>query len=98
MRKKIIIYVLAMLPLFAMGQKKFEPQLKVSYELGVDKYKNKSFGGELMAGYRISRDFRLGVGLGIYWCKHLYEEAHYNSTIKYFIKVSQVNDYSSRCV
>ena len=82
--KRIILYVLAFIPMFVVAQTGFEPQIKVSYELGIDNDKNQSFGGEFLAGYRISEDFRLGVGAGIYWCKHLYESAHYNSVIHYY--------------
>lgn len=63
------------------AQKGFEPQLKVSYEMGIDDDKNQSFGGELVAGYLLSEDFRIGVGAGIYWCKHLYEKGHYDRWI-----------------
>ena len=82
--KKILVIALIFMPMLAKAQTGFEPQLKVSYELGLDEDKNQSFGGEFVAGYRLSDDFRLGLGVGIYWCKHLYENAHYNSLINRF--------------
>ena len=72
---KKIVLLLAFLPVYVLAQSKIEPELKVSYELGVDEYKNQSFGAELILGYRASDQFRIGVGTGIYWCKHLYENA-----------------------
>ena len=72
---KRFVLLLAFLPMFAHAQSKIEPELKVSYELGVDEYKNQSFGAELILGYRASDQLRIGVGTGIYWCKHLYENA-----------------------
>ena len=67
---KKIVLLLAFLPVYVLAQSKIEPELKVSYELGVDEYKNQSFGAELILGYRASDQFRIGVGTGIYWCKH----------------------------
>ena len=84
--KRFLILTLVFIPMLVYAQNKFEPQLKVSYELGIDKDKNQSFGGEFLAGYRMSDDFRLGVGTGIYWCELLYEDAHYNSSIHYYSK------------
>ena len=72
--KNLIILFIFLCPTLSFAQNKFEPQVKVSYELGVDEDSNQSFGGEFLAGYRITNNFRLGLGLGIYWCKHLYEE------------------------
>lgn len=81
MKKFLFLFVLSVISLTSIAQTGLEPQLKVSYELGVDEDKNQSFGGEFVVGYRLSDDFRLGAGAGIYWCKHLYEKAHYNSLI-----------------
>ena len=82
--KRIVLIILAIVPLLVKGQTGFEPQIKVSYELGIDEDKNQSFGGEFLAGYRVSEGFRLGVGAGIYWCKHLYESAHYDKYINHY--------------
>lgn len=68
------------------AQSKFEPEILVSYELGLNDEKNKAFGGEFIAGYRVTDAFRIGAGIGISWCEHLYSKAHYNRTINYFEK------------
>lgn len=84
--KKLLLMALTLIPMLANAQTGFEPQLKVSYELGADNDKNKSFGGEFLAGYRFTENVRLGVGVGIYWCEHLYEDAHYDSFLKQYVK------------
>ena len=84
--KRLLFIALAIMPMLIEAQAGFEPQIKVSYELGIDDDKNQSFGGEFLAGYRFNNNLRLGVGTGIYWCKHLYESAHYNSVINYYSK------------
>ena len=86
MKKILFLFFLSVMSLVSKAQTELEPQLKVSYELGVDEDKNQSYGGELVVGYRMSDDFRLGAGAGIYWCKHLYEKSHYNSLINYYSK------------
>ena len=85
MRRFVLLFCL-ILSISVNAQSKFEPQIKVSYELGLDADANKSFGGEFIAGYRATEAFRIGVGLGIFWCEHLYTKAHYNKTINYFEK------------
>ncbi len=67
------------------GQK-FEPQIKIGYSYGLDTYKNHSFGGEFLAGYRIIPQLRLGIGVGIDYCEHKYEDAHYNTLINRYQK------------
>lgn len=43
--KKIIVFVLlAFISIYSNAQGKFEPSVKVSFDLGIDDYKNKSFG------------------------------------------------------
>lgn len=71
----VLALVLTFVPILTKAQTGFEPQLKVSYELGIDEDKNQSFGAEFVAAYRLSEELRLGIGVGIYWCKHLYEDA-----------------------
>ena len=84
--RKIVLFWSLVLSLNINAQSKFESQIKVSYELGLDNDKNKSFGGEFIAGFRTTDALRIGAGLGIYWCEHLYRNAHYNTTINYFEK------------
>lgn len=74
--KRFLILTLVLIPMLVHAQNKLEPQLKVSYELGVDEDENQSFGGEFLAGFRLSDDFRLGVGTGVFWCKHPYSKGY----------------------
>ena len=69
---KKILFILAILPMMSFAQKGFEPSIKAGYEIALDD--NQSFGAQFVAGYRVSDLFRIGVGTGIYWCEHLYEE------------------------
>lgn len=86
MKKLIAISMMLIVSISSFAQKRFEPQLKISYDAGVDHDKNQSFGAEILAGYAIQSQFRIGVGTGIYWCKHLYEDAHINTLIKRYEK------------
>ena len=45
--------------------KGFEPQIRVTGDIGVDSYKNNSFGADFVAGYRVTDMFRIGAGVGI---------------------------------
>lgn len=78
--KKVILFLFVVMLATSMcfAQSKFEPQIKVGYDLGIDDDKNQSFGAEFLAGYRFNENFRLGVGTGVSWCKHFY--IHYNLT------------------
>lgn len=86
--KKIILFLFVAMLATSMcfAQSKFEPQVKVGYDLGIDDDKNLSFGAELLAGYRFNENFRLGVGTGISWCKHLYEKAGVSSITDEYYK------------
>ena len=86
MKKVILFLFVAMLATsMCFAQSKFEPQIKVGYDLGIDDDKNQSFGAEFLAGYRFNENFRLGVGTGVSWCKHLYEKGEISSiTNKYY--------------
>ena len=78
--KKVLFLLMMMahLPLLA---QRFEPQVKVGCDIGIDNDKNMSLGAEFLAGYRFNGNFRLGVGTGISWCEHLYEKAGTNNII-----------------
>ena len=84
--KKLFLIVGLLYPTILSAQSKFEPQIKAAYELGIDADANKSLGGEFVAGYRVIDALRLGVGIGGYWCEHLYSNAYYNKTINYYEK------------
>lgn len=83
--KKVLFIICMFLSVMSYAQKGFEPAIRISYDLGVDTYKNKSFGLDFLVGYRINEIFRLGLGTGISWCEHLYEEAGINESVdKYY--------------
>ena len=71
---KKILFLLAMLPMMCFAQKGFEPSVKVSYEIPLDK--NQSFGADFLAGYRLSEIAKIGVGIGAYWCEHIYDDGY----------------------
>lgn len=71
---KKILFLLAMLPMMCYSQKGFEPSVKVSYEIPLDK--NQSFGAEFVAGYRFSNLVKIGLGVGTYWCEHIYDDGY----------------------
>lgn len=73
---KKILFLLAMLPMMCYAQKGFEPSVKVGYEIPIDD--NQSFGADFLAGYRLSETFKVGIGIGAYWCEHLYSMGSYD--------------------
>lgn len=77
---KKILFLLAMLPMMVFAQKGFEPSVKVSYEIPVDD--NQSFGADFLAGYRLSETFKVGLGVGAYWCEHLYSTGSFYGDYK----------------
>ena len=54
-----------------------EPQVRVTGDIGVDSYKNNSFGADFVAGYRVTDMFRIGAGVGISYVDILFEDAHF---------------------
>ena len=50
----------------------FEPQLSVSFNEGVDSYKNFSFGLDFIAAYRANEYFRIGAGIGFNYINLFY--------------------------
>lgn len=75
--KKFILAIAFVLPTLAFAQKGFEAQVKVAYDYGIDADKNESFGIDFVAGYRLTKQIRLGVGTGISWCEHLFHGAYW---------------------
>lgn len=53
----------------------FEPQLRISFDEGIDSYKNFSFGFDFLATYRANEHFRIGAGIGINYVNLFYEDA-----------------------
>ena len=85
MKRTFIFLVLAIMAICVNSQNKFEPQIKIGYDFGIDEDKNNSLGAEFLAGYRIKNNLRIGIGTGISWCKHLYEKAGVNHYLnKYY--------------
>lgn len=82
MKKIILSTVMAasFLPMFA--QSKFEPEIKVNVEVGIDENKSFSTGGTFIAGYKLTDKFRLGVGVGFSYLELLYED-HYREASAY---------------
>ena len=50
MKKILFILVAVLTTAMCFAQSKFEPQIKVVYDLGIDDDKNQSFGAEFLAG------------------------------------------------
>lgn len=78
--KNIIAFLMCMVMTtnVTFAQKRFEPSVKVSYEIPLDK--NQSFGADFNAGYRLSEIAKIGVGIGAYWCEHIYDDG-YSTTL-----------------
>lgn len=72
--KKLFLMLAMMLPIFAFAQKGFDTSVKIVGNIGIDDYKNKSFGAEAVFGYRFNEYFRVGLGTGISWCDLLFEK------------------------
>ncbi len=75
MKKLFLVLALIAGSFSAVGAQGFEPQVKVNGMLGIDTYKNHSFGAEFLAGYRFNPQVRVGLGAGIDYCNLKYEGA-----------------------
>lgn len=94
MKKVLFILFMVISTLIAQAQKGFEPIIRASYELGIDTDKNKSFGLDFLVGYRFAETIRIGLGTGIYWCEHLYENDGINKlTYKYYDEYRETAAY-----
>lgn len=67
------------------AQRKFSPSIKASFEVGIDDSKNKGFGVEFIAGYKLNDYLSVGVGTGVSYCDLLFEKGRYNSLINEYI-------------
>lgn len=81
--KRVLLVMAFVFPAFIFAQNNIETQVKVGYDYGIDADKNESFGIDLIVGYRTSEQFRIGLGTGISWCEHKYENAKFIN-YKYF--------------
>ena len=55
--------------------KGFEPQVRVSFDEGIDKQANLKLGADFIASYRFNEFVRLGGGIGIDYLKLKFEES-----------------------
>lgn len=76
MKKIILSTVMAALFLPMFAQSKFEPEIKVNVEVGIDDGKSFSTGGTFIAGYNLTSKFRLGVGVGFSYIDLLYADKY----------------------
>lgn len=85
--KKVLFLLLffSLTSTLVQAQQKFSPSIKASFEAGIDDNKNKGFGIEFIAGYKLNDYFSVGVGTGISYCDLLFERGEYNSLINKYI-------------
>lgn len=74
MKKIFIAGILSITSLSINAQSKFESNVKVRFDAGIDAYKNNSFGAEYIGGYRINPNIKIGAGTGVYWVNQLYDQ------------------------
>ena len=55
--------------------KGFEPHIRISFDEGIDLFKNFSFGLDLLAAYRFNEHFRIGAGVGLNYVNLFYEKS-----------------------
>lgn len=92
--KKFLFLSLALLFFSqSFAQSKFEPQVRATFDAGVDHDKNLSFGADFVAGYRISPNIRIGAGAGISYVNLLYEDAHFSSSMIFHDKYKESAAY-----
>lgn len=82
MKKTIFIILLSFCFCNIYAQGHFEPQVRVTFDAGVDFNKNLSFGADFVAGYRLNPKVRLGAGVGISYIDLNYQPVSL-STSKY---------------
>ncbi len=75
----ILTVVLLCLPLKAQDWKirGFEPQIRLTFDEGLDYQKNFSFGLDLVAAYRFNEFIRLGGGVGLDYINMRFEESKF---------------------
>ena len=80
-RKNIIIFILlssfSMMKMSAQEGRRFEPQVRFSYEKGVNKMKPSTYSVEFIAGLRTSEQTRIGIGIGYAGNSHLFKDYSY---------------------
>lgn len=74
MKKIVLLLAFAMSLTNMFSQNKFESEVKINGEIGIDADKNFSFGAIFIAGYNITQNLRLGAGAGISYIDLFYEQ------------------------
>lgn len=73
MKKKLFLTVLTiLLPFVSFAQ--FSPAIQAYYDFGVDKFKNKFYGANVILNYSFYKQFKAGIGVGIGGADMLYYE------------------------
>ncbi|MBR5061841.1 MAG: hypothetical protein IKX24_06830 [Prevotella sp.] len=72
MKKKLLLYVL-LIPTMSFAQ--FSPTIQAYFDLGMDKYKNKFYGANLIGDYAFTKSVKAGIGVGIGGADILYFES-----------------------
>ena len=75
--------------------KGFEPQIRLSFDEGVDYQKNFSFGADFVAAYRFNEIIRLGAGVGVDYVNMRLAEYDADSDIAAGIDMATDKSYSS---
>ncbi len=81
--------VLFVFPTYAQDsweKKGFEPQIRVTFDEGIDNFDNFSFGADFLAGYRFNEHIRIGAGVGLNYIDLRYELAGWNSLLERYDK------------
>lgn len=92
--KKVFFLTLALFFISqSFAQSSFEPQVRATFDAGVDHDKNLSFGADFVAGYRIKPNIRIGAGVGISYVNLLYEDAHISSSLVFHDKYKESAAY-----
>lgn len=84
MKKLLIIVALVCTVSIASKAQGFQPEFKITYDLGIDDDKNMSLGAEFIGGYRFNDNFRLGAGVGVSYVDLKYEDAYISSNLNYY--------------
>ncbi len=63
-------------------KKGFEPQIRVTFDEGIDNFDNFSFGADFLAGYRFNEIVCIGAGVGLNYIDLRYEQAGWNSSLE----------------
>ena len=89
MKRILLVASLTLICAFTFAQEKdykikgFEPQIRLTFDEGIDYQRNFSFGADFLAAYRFNEIVRLGAGAGIKYINMKFEEPKYIGYKKY---------------